>query len=343
MNVSPAVIRTLNESIRPYLSEGRASWHFWLLTATFFVGIGVILEAPDTFREARKEFLEYWSHRRRRLLVLNKFGLPVVKPDIKPRPWVATISVSGWLMVAAGVVGEFWFDDKVSGFDATLQWIDNELLAQANTGAGAANVRADEAIESAAVISRDNIKLKGALDKSVTDARTEAAKLEQANIDVGLKLAAQVKANLELEATLAPRVLAIRGTDDPSLKVLTRFAGTTVKLGMINDAEALHAAASIKWFLERAGFKVTSTVPVDLDSPLLNGISDGVTVMPSDNNTLLFNAQLWAALLQAFSANGWREITPRFDRPAIAINPEGFQLLIFVGFKPLPYDLLNPK
>jgi len=156
MDVSSAVIRALNESIRPYLSEGRAGYHFWLSTSTFFVGLGVVLEAPETFREARKEFSEYWMHRwGRRRIALNAFGLPVVTPERRRLPWIAAISVIGWLIVAVGVVGEFWFDDKVSAFDATLQMIDNDLLAQANVEAGNANRAAGDAIERAGNANRD--------------------------------------------------------------------------------------------------------------------------------------------------------------------------------------------
>src|ERR1039458_9453725 len=140
MDVSSAVIRTLDESIRPFLSEGRAWYHSWLSTSTFFVGFGVVLEAPEIFHELYRELSEYLVHRRRQRLSLDTFGFRVPRPGQAHLPRVPIISLIGWLMVAAGVVGEFRFDDKVSEFDATIQMIDNELLAQ--TGLEAAESRA---------------------------------------------------------------------------------------------------------------------------------------------------------------------------------------------------------
>jgi hypothetical protein len=243
------------------------------MTATFFVGIGVILEAPEAFREARKEFLEYWSHRKeRRHVTLNAFGFPVVTPERKRVPWIAALSVIGWFIVAVGVVGEFWFDDKVSRYDATLQMIDNESLARANTGAGAANERAGEAIENAAAISRDNIRLKGDFDKSVSDSRTEAAKLERANIDVEAKLEQQIKADLDLQASLAPRRLsAITIGVKSNFDELLALGPISVNVQAVPEPETVRAAGRLASFVKVA--KWTSSI-----TGASNSIPDGVRI-----------------------------------------------------------------
>src|ERR1019366_6084577 len=89
MDVSSAVIRTLDESIRPFLSEGRAWYHSWLSTSTFFVGFGVVLEAPEIFHELYRELSEYLVHRRRQRLSLDTFGFRVPRPGQAHLPWGA--------------------------------------------------------------------------------------------------------------------------------------------------------------------------------------------------------------------------------------------------------------
>jgi hypothetical protein len=143
--------------------------------------------------------------------------------------------------------------------------------------------------------------------------------------------------NLQLEKELSPRVLAIHvlPNGESNIDELKKFAGTRVVLGCIHDAEALHAAGSIKWLLEKAGWNVVVTIPVDPFSPSPK-MPDGVTLIQASEGDAVRNAQLLQVLLSALTEQGWKEIRPGQDTV-----PDWKELKIMVGFKPPAYELLK--
>lgn len=143
--------------------------------------------------------------------------------------------------------------------------------------------------------------------------------------------------NLQLEKLLSPRVLAIRGLPDGKSNIdeLKKFAGTKIILVSIHDAEALHAAGSIKWFLEKAGWNVVVTVPIDPFSASVR-IPDGVTLIRAREGDTGRNEQLAKVFMTVLMDQGWREV--RLEQDTVGDWKE-FEVL--VGFKPPAYELLK--
>lgn len=168
-------------------------------------------------------------------------------------------------------------------------------------------------------------------ESGITDAKKSAA---DALRDAGLanERAESLRArNLELEKILSPRILSLKNVDE-----LKKFAGTKVILVSIHDAEALHAAGSIKWFLENAGWNVVVTVPVD---PFFQSVKipDGVTLVPAKEFDSIRNEKLSRVLINALTAQGWKEVTPGSEN----MLPDWKEFAILVGFKPPAYELLK--
>jgi hypothetical protein len=75
------------------------------------VGIGVVLEGLELAKDWREE--SQW---------LQRIRLPI--PHVGR--WILVAASIGWLLVAVGVFGEFWFEDKVSRYDHTIRDIDDD-------------------------------------------------------------------------------------------------------------------------------------------------------------------------------------------------------------------------
>jgi hypothetical protein len=177
---------------------------------------GIALEGPEIFKDTREAF----------------FGWKISSTAGKI---IAGLSVVGWLLVVGGIVGEIKLEAFVSDVDARLETFDSTLIAQTQSETARANERAGNALDSAAATARDNTKLKGALDKETETARAEANSL-------GLKLAAQVSANLELQKSLMPRSFK-QGDVSTTLEA---FKGTPVYIETIGEFESRKTAELIR-------------------------------------------------------------------------------------------------
>jgi len=214
------------------------------------------------------------------LLPLNAFGLRVVKPAKVTFPYVAVVSVIGWVMVAAGVVGEFRFDDKVNEFDATLQKIDNESLARINLEAGEANERAGNAIERAAQL---GINLEAERQKT---ARDEAAILateknladelgaqKQTASDAAAQLEVERKKRVDLAASLLPRHFADQSGVVTRLRA---FAPMHVIFEFVSEREPRAIAEEINFVIGVNRWPAAYRRKVSSEDL----IQDGVTISP---------------------------------------------------------------
>jgi hypothetical protein len=140
MVIPPEFLRTLDESIRPLLTDARDIYFRWLEYSTFAVGFGVVLEGLEVIHDTKEEVHKF------------RIGFPRRTDVVATRHRlnrVLLISLLGWLLVSVGVLGEFWFEIKVSQYDKTLRLIDDNLLAQTGLEAADAIERAAEASERA--------------------------------------------------------------------------------------------------------------------------------------------------------------------------------------------------
>jgi hypothetical protein len=171
--------------------------------------------------------------------------------------------------------------------------------------------------------------------------RIEAAEKRQSEVAL-----AELKAkNLELERALAPRILAVKGSEGHfNIDELKGFSGTEVEVTSVRDMEARRAAASLEGVLNWLGWKVTTLPPSDDLS-----IADGVTVEryikpdPANGDELREmndGLKLQGKLLKFLKENGWDNAAPGVvmngKTPATG-SWRAFRIV--VGFKPPPYSL----
>lgn len=259
MDIPLSLIQSLDELARPSLISARSEYFAWLLAFTFLVGLGVVMEGPEIFHELRESISKYRRRVRRPTLVLSDRGLPFVKPEAIRREWIPIISLMGWILVAAGVVGEYKLDGKVSEFDSTLQAIDNELLAQAKRDTGAAGERAGDAIRQSAVLQRDSAQLRKDAVRLQRD--VEDAKLAAKNADL---------ARVQLQARIAPRTFDLgereaigRALHNIAARLFARKVSVTWSL---LDPEATVFAVEINDALRRGNIQTTLT-PTGINVP----------------------------------------------------------------------------
>jgi len=231
-----------------------------------------------------------------------------------------------------------------------------------------ADARIQEAKRSVASLEGDNLKLSGDLETEkakVAGLQTAAsdAKAAQQKVEVELAkqqgLAEQLKAQnlatdqslederntrLELEKSLAPRVLAyIFNKGVENIAPLRAYAGMRVILEYIPDMEAARAIGSIAPVIGQAGWKVVS-------SAQRTDLVDGVTIesyapMDPHPNSEEMRAQS-EALQKGLSAarvlkdllvsSGWENVNAWLaTNPKEPLVPDTIR--IRVGFKPNPY------
>lgn len=96
-----------------------------LLVCTFMVGIGLLMELPEIIHDMceiygrRSRELKYW------------LSLPIDRREYPASDWVKKWAAFGWLLIVLGVMGEGWFEARVSKYDSALSQITDRVVAEA--------------------------------------------------------------------------------------------------------------------------------------------------------------------------------------------------------------------
>jgi hypothetical protein len=102
----------------------------WLYICTGLVVLGVFIEVFEIVHDLREKFGPFKIHR----------------PD---KRWVPVVGFIGWLLIVAGVTGEFVFEIKVNTKSEMLEGISDALLKDAQLSALEATTEAGSAEQSA--------------------------------------------------------------------------------------------------------------------------------------------------------------------------------------------------
>jgi len=130
----PVQVKYIDDLMRSDLLYWRDLWFGWLLLSTKLVVVGLILEGPELIHE-------FFSIRGR--VRVEAFGASLQEshtPD-----WVKIVALLGWLLIVAGVAGEWITDAVISDADNNIQAFNNALLAEAAKEAGDAKSSAQGA------------------------------------------------------------------------------------------------------------------------------------------------------------------------------------------------------
>ena len=212
-------------------------------------------------------------------------------------------------------------------------------IGKANESAGRANQAAGTANERAAKLERDNIALKGELEKEAQASKERAEELRAQNLSTEKNLEAEKRTRLQLEKALAPRTLPLLvGGGKSNVDSLKPFTGTEFTIKYLPDAEATRAASNILEILLFVGWKKKIFEP----APGLNmGFLDGVQIlwyMPPtlgvfDDPAQVRSRETARALEALLKKYDWKARARQSGRGQLAPN----ELEILVGFKPNPY------
>ena len=182
----------------------------------------------------------------------------------------------GGILVAVGVIGEFWFTGQISGTETTLRGNSRQIEA-------ALNAEAQNASERAGKLENDNAQLRKDAEAERLDRisaeRSLAGQMKEAQTD--LLNATTTERNEEqtlvnVAGCTAPRVIptwSLSASGKTSIDPLQPFKGYNVEVDFLPDAEARRAALSLANSLKYAGWNITKLAMVD-------GIADGVEVQP---------------------------------------------------------------
>ncbi len=221
---------------------------------------------------------------------------------------------------------------KIQDADASEKISDaRNAAAQANERAQNARLRAEEAAQ-------ENIRLKAALEREVVDAKQREEELRQQNLVNEARLGSEMDKRLELEKSLAPRVIGIekKPFKPSNFEPLKPYAGIKVYISAVPDFEARRAASQIEFVIRQAGwavaeFLVTDNIPVD----------QGVGIFSyAGEKDMAFSAKARDALAELLEESGWQKLdasdAPAGEVPGWTLHDPN-SLRIAVGLKPLPY------
>jgi hypothetical protein len=175
------------------------------------------------------------------------------------------------------------------------------------------------------------------------EANRKAGELKQQNLITEAKLEDERKTRLELEKSLAPRVLVIRSDAQgrTNLDGMTPFAGIQAIIEYLPDPEVARTAQQIASAVVRTGWKVVGIVP----KPDMNAsFFDGVKVTPyakrgPDMPTREEDKQgKWclaaaSSLVEVLRESGWQATIFPAGKDELPFNT----VKIRVGLKPNPY------
>jgi hypothetical protein len=209
----PDTLRGVDDLIRIGFENFRAIWFERLLTATFIVVVGLVLEGPELWHETRA-IKRHWSFTWR-----FRFSLP---EESAPH-WAKLLAFIGWVLIVGGVAGEFVADSFVSKADGYVQKFDEILLTEAQKGTAFATERASAAYERASENEKETAStLKQAeqerADAAKSLAAAETARKEAEGFQLQIAQANERAAEAERETARLKAELADRTLTDAQLK-----------------------------------------------------------------------------------------------------------------------------
>jgi hypothetical protein len=151
--------------------------------------------------------------------------------------------------------------------------------------------------------------------------------LEGANIEAQRSLEAERLTRLEMEQSLAPRILV---SGSGPIKRLQRSGGTKYVLEFAPDAEAERLASLIAWVLSLSDWIQLSAVR-HFDKPIRDGIA--IEAKPVDGKTPVPAAEL----AEYLEANGLQVWTASLKNPFRLDQIPNGAVRIRIGLKPNPY------
>lgn len=223
----PDTLKGIDDLIRADFEAFRALWFTRLLAATFFVVVGLVMEGPELWHEIHS--ISYrWNFQRR-------FHFSI--PEEHTPEWAKVLAFVGWMVIVAGVAGEFVADSFVSKADGFVQKFDEILLADAQQKSSLANERAAMAFERAAQTEKEaaeDLKATNIARQQAEEARQKAEGL-RAQVAENEKEAAQLRKDAEderlarakIEAAVAWRSL----TDQQKRDIGATLASFSPKVG----------------------------------------------------------------------------------------------------------------
>jgi hypothetical protein len=150
----------------------------------------------------------------------------------------------------------------------------NERLTEARTELGKQQVRAANAEHALAEVNNTA----GSANEKAGLAVERAAKLEKAKFELEIKAEELRKANLDLEATLSPRLF---DDQDGAAKALRPFVPISAAIEYLPDLECSRTAEQINFTLQQAGWQVIKHEAANAGAKFF----DGVIVQVSDDLT----------------------------------------------------------
>jgi hypothetical protein len=203
----PDALKGVDDLIHAGFDAYRNACFHWLLVATGFVVVGLVFEGPELWHEITS-IVSHW-----RFIRKFQFSLPEQHiPD-----WAKLLAFVGWLLIVAGVAGEYVADSFVSKADGYVQTFDEILLTEARTRTAFASERASAAYERAAKTEKEatqeNERAAKALQaaeiarKDAEGLQLQIAKANERAADADRIAESERLVRVELEKQLQPRRL----------------------------------------------------------------------------------------------------------------------------------------
>lgn len=247
----------IDEAIKRDLGAQRDFLLHLLWLATLVVAFGVVLEGIEHFTRHPKYRLDPRTGK-----AVIRWTLIAIR---------SSVITAGWALVAIGVVGEFVFENLVSGAEERVQTFNNTLIEISRREAAFANESAAMAIVYASRLDREAQKFRA----QAREAERRIGELAEGS-------------RLELKRLAKPRTL---GNNDEMKRLhleLVKYSGTTFTLYTYPNGEAIDFALEIYNMLTVAGWKVI---------PWPGGIMDKFGINYGDRNMINGGGGQWPALL----------------------------------------------
>jgi hypothetical protein len=231
-------------------------------------------------------------------------------------------------------------EGTAKGFDTKISEAQRGT-AEAQRDAESAKKRAAEADERAALNEKEAARLRNAAEGE----QLARVKIESQVSAAETRLEEERKIRLELENSMAPRVLGIPlgPGNKTSFDELKAFAGTEVIFDVLPDAEPRRAAQEIQNVLTYAGWKAVS---INIRPELYTGDFDGVIIEPQrpmigvvamPGNKALTEHERSTKCAEALRlyllTKNWKARMNLFHADQVPANT----IRILVGFKPSPF------
>lgn len=318
----PDTLKGVDDLIRADLEAFREIWFNRLLASTLLVVIGLALEGPELWYEI--------SSIAQRWFFVRKFHFS--SPEKHAPNWVKLVAFIGWLLIVAGVAGEYAADSFASKADGYVQKFDEILLADTTRQAGNAKASADAA-DIAARRARDEsgkavASASNALNLA-SSARQEAdsfekdiasAKKQAADAESHLADALERAANAEAELTRLKTPRSLIHSED-MIVALKPFNSSEYTLNVFMDDESIQFTKAVARALEEAGWVRKQPTNISLNVPTVEivfdrGVAEYVPACVNTGISLRAHAKESLAVLQSLPLQS----LPRTVQAAIALK-----------------------